>query len=50
MDPWELFSGLCRRVVEDQNVYLDVIILDNCISIELMPCDAIFFEEEDDEE
>lgn len=27
MDPWELFSELCRRVVEDQNVILEVMVI-----------------------
>ena len=48
MDPWEIFSELCRRVVEDQNVYLDVVILGNYITMELSPYDATYFE--DDEE
>lgn len=47
MDPWELFSELCRRVVEEQNVYLDVIITGNNIEMMLMPVGEI--EEEDDE-
>lgn len=47
MDPWELFSMLCQRVVEEQNVYLDVIITGNNIEMMLMPVGEI--EEEDDE-
>lgn len=37
MDPWEMFSELCRRVVEEQNVYLDIIITGNGIEMTLMP-------------
>lgn len=48
-DAWRLFSELCRRGVEDQNVYLDVIILGNCITMELSPYDATFLEEDDEE-
>ena len=47
MDPWELFSELCRQVVEEQNVYLDVTIIGNHIQMMLMPVGEI--EEEDDE-
>lgn len=39
MDPWEVFSELCRRVVEDQNVFLDVLIYKNGIEMQLMPMD-----------
>jgi hypothetical protein len=39
MDPWEVFSELCRRVVTEQNVYLDVLILKNGIEMQLMPLD-----------
>lgn len=45
MDPWELFSMLCQRVVEEQNVYLDVIVMGNNIEMMLMPVGE---EEEDD--
>ena len=44
MDPWDVFSELCRRVVEKQNVYLDVLIYKNGIEMQLMPLD-----EEDNE-
>ncbi len=44
MDPWDVFSELCRQVVEEQNVYLDVLIYKNGIEMQLMPMD-----EEDNE-
>jgi len=44
MDPWDVFSELCRRVVEEGNVYLDVLIYKNGIEMQLMPLD-----EEDNE-
>lgn len=37
MDPWELFSEMCKSVVENQNVYLDVMITKNGIEMMLMP-------------
>lgn len=39
MDPWEIFSEMCRRVVEEQNVYLDVLITGSGIELMLMPID-----------
>lgn len=39
MDAWEIFSELCRRVVEEQNVYLDVLITGSGIELMLMPID-----------
>ncbi len=44
MDPWELFCELCRIVVKEQNVYLDVLISGNGIEMMLMPM------EEDDKD
>lgn len=44
MDAWELFSELCKQVVENQNVYLDVFISPGEIEMMLMPWE----EEEDD--
>ena len=46
MDPWELFSKLCQTVVEEGNVYLDVLITRAGIEMMLMPMDD--WEEEDD--
>jgi hypothetical protein len=39
MDAWELFSELCKIVVTEQNVYLDVLITGNGIEMMLMPMD-----------
>ena len=39
MDAWEIFCELCRRVVEEQNVYLDVRITTSGIEMMLMPLD-----------
>lgn len=39
MDPWDVFSELCRRVVEEGNVFLDVLIYKNGIEMQLMPMD-----------
>lgn len=44
MDPWDVFSKLCRQVVEEGNVFLDVLIYKNGIEMQLMPMD-----EEDNE-
>lgn len=51
MDPWQIFSELCRRVVEEQNVYLDVTIIGNNIQMTLTPIDRYddFEDEEGDE-
>lgn len=45
MDPWQLFCELCQKVVEEQNVYLDVLITPAGIEMMLMPMEG-----EDDEE
>lgn len=37
MDPWDVFCELCRRVGEDQNVFLEVLICQNGIEMQLMP-------------
>lgn len=42
MDPWQLFSELCQRVVEDHNVYLDVLITPAGIEMMLMPLEEDF--------
>ena len=44
MDPWDVFSELYRQVVEEGNVFLDVLIYKNGIEMQLMPLD-----EEDNE-
>lgn len=46
MDPWELFCELCKRVVEDQNVYLEVICLPGQVHMSLFPMDEGEFEDE----
>lgn len=43
MDPWELFSELCKIVVKEQNVFLDVLVTEQGIEMMLMPT-----EDEDD--
>jgi len=43
MDPWELFSELCKIVVQEQNVFLDVLVTEQGIEMMLMPT-----EDEDD--
>jgi hypothetical protein len=47
MDPWEMFSEMCRQVVENGNVYLDVTIVGNQINMCLWPYED--YEEGDDE-
>lgn len=37
MDAWEMFSELCKTVVEEQNVYLDILVTRNGIEFQLMP-------------
>jgi hypothetical protein len=39
MDPWDVFSELCRQVVEEGNVFLDVFVYENGIHMQLMPMD-----------
>ena len=39
MDPWEVFSEMCKRVVEEQNVFLDVLIINGMVEMMLMPYD-----------
>lgn len=46
MDPWEMFCEMTRRVVEDQNVFLDVFISKDGVTMQLMPYGEW---EEDDE-
>lgn len=37
MDTWKMFSELCRQVVKEQNVYLEVLIFDGHIEMALWP-------------
>lgn len=46
MDPWEMFSELCKRVVEDQNVYLEVVWMPGQVHMSLFPMDEGEFEDE----
>lgn len=39
MDPWELISYLCKTVVEEQNVYLDILVTESGMEIMLRPLD-----------
>lgn len=45
MDPWKIFSELCRLVVEEQNVFLEISLSKNSIDFNLWP-----LEERDEEE
>lgn len=45
MDPWELFCHLCKTVVEEQDVYLDILVTPVGVEMMLMPMDK-----EDDED
>lgn len=46
MDPWELFCHLCKTVVEEQDVYLDILVTPVGVEMMLMPMDKE--EDEDD--
>ena len=46
IDPWILFSELCRQVVEQQNVYLEVIISNGAIGMSLYPLEDLEGEDE----
>jgi hypothetical protein len=48
MDPWKLFSELCRLVVEEQNVYLEITILGGHIQMALWPYNEEGFDEDND--
>ena len=39
MDLWELISLLCQKVVEEQNVFLDILVTPGGIEMMLMPLD-----------
>lgn len=40
MNPWDIFSELCKKVVEEQNVYLEVLITNAGIEMMLMPLEG----------
>ncbi len=46
MDPWEVFSHLCKTVVEEQNCILEIMLAPSGISMQLIPLGE--GEEEDD--
>jgi len=50
MDPWDIFSEMCRQVVDNQNCYLDVLIGKGMIELQLMPLGEEDDYEEEDEE
>lgn len=45
MNPWELFCHLCKTVVEEQDVYLDILVTPVGVEMMLMPMGE---EDEDD--
>lgn len=47
MDPWELFSELCRIVVQEQNCFLEVNIIGHDILMHLEPLEDLEDEEDD---
>ena len=47
MDPWEMFSEMCRRVAVDQNVVLEVTIINGLIEMSLAP---VIMEGDDEDE
>lgn len=49
MELWELISQLCRTVVTEQNVYLDILITQNGWELQLMPMGDDWEKEEDEE-
>ena len=48
MQLWEIVSMLCQKVVEEQNVYLDIVVTDGCIEFQLMPLGEDWEDEDDD--
>lgn len=46
MNPWELFCHLCKTVVEEQDVYLDILVTPVGVEMMLMPMG----EEEDEDD
>lgn len=49
MELWELISQLCRTVVTEQNVYLDILITPNGWEFQLMPIGEYEDEEKEDD-
>ena len=48
MDLWELISLLCQKVVEEQNVFLDILITTDGWKLQLMPMGEEIEEDEDE--
>lgn len=51
MELWELIAQLCKAVVDNQNVYLNILITNTGWSVQLIPTnhnDEIWEEEEDE--
>ena len=36
-DAWDIFAELCATVCENNNVYLEVIVIDDVVQMKLMP-------------
>lgn len=52
MELWELIAQLCKAVVDNQNVYLNILVTDSGWSVQLIPTDYIDdddWEEDEDE-
>ena len=47
MELWELIAQLCNTVVTEQNVYLDILIIQNGWEIQLMPMGDDWEEDEE---
>ena len=39
LDPWEMFCHMCKQVVENENVLLDVVIFPGGMEMSLVPYD-----------
>lgn len=46
MDPWRIFCELCKLVVKEQNIFLDVLVTNNSIEFQLKPLEELDKEEE----
>lgn len=49
MDPWRMFCHLCKQVVENENVVLDIMMADGAIQFRLVPVGEEFGEDEDEQ-
>ena len=50
MDPWELFCEACRIVVEERDVYLEVIVIGDIFLMQLKALENFDEEDEDNEQ